>query len=79
VAQPAPIDLRGLLPPEPLTRVLDTLSGGGSGPYVFLLDLEPRPLYLLLDAQGWAHAARRTPDGLELTVTPRSGGGGKAQ
>ena len=70
----APIDLRGLEPPEPLMRVLDAVGEGGEGPWVFLLSREPLPLYALLGAWGCAHAARHDERGVELTVFRRPRG-----
>ena len=61
------IDLRGLAPPEPLLRILDTL-GAGEGPFTFLLSREPYPLYPMLARDGWAHRARRSTEGCELTI-----------
>ena len=62
-----PTDLRGLDPPDPLLRILDSIESGG-GPFVFLLAREPFPLYPMLAATGWRHGLRRLPDGVELTV-----------
>jgi hypothetical protein len=67
-ANPPPSDLRGLDPPEPLLRILDSIESGGHGPLVFLLAREPFPLYPMLMAAGWRHGVRRLPDGVELTV-----------
>lgn len=61
-------DLRDLFPPEPLVHILAALEGGGPGPFVFLLAIEPRPLYGLLERGGWRHATRRIDRGVELTV-----------
>lgn len=58
------IDLRGLLPPEPLERVLaalDSLAEGGR--LRVILDREPFPLYDLLECSGHHHAAIGCPDG----------------
>lgn len=63
-----PRDFRSLQPPEPLLRILDVLHAGGDGPHVFLLAREPRPLYPLLETEGWRHATRRDERGIELTV-----------
>ena len=62
------IDLRGLDPPEPRLRTLEALELGSRGPYVFLLEQEPRLLYGTLDDGGWRHATRADPEGCELTV-----------
>ena len=62
------VDLRGLDPPEPLLRILDTLDAGGAGPHVFLLARDPLPLYAMLASAGWRHRARQVEAGCELTV-----------
>jgi len=52
------LDVRGLEPPEPLERVLealDTLAGDNS--LLMLIDREPRPLYGILDKNGYAYQA----------------------
>ena len=64
----APIDLRGLQPPEPMVRILGCIEAPGDGPHVFVLPHEPRPLYPMLRAQGWDHRARVIDGGVELTV-----------
>lgn len=70
---PSPLDLRGLDPPEPLLRILETLGEEPGRTHVFLLPFEPRPLYPLLSANGWCHRLQRGPDGCELTVFRRIG------
>ena len=70
VLDDTPIDLRGLDPPEPLMRVLDTVEHG-AGPYVFLLSRDPAPLYALLVAGGWKYAVSRDGRGVLVTVTRR--------
>lgn len=70
-APPTPsdaIDLRDLDPPEPLMRILDAISAGAKGPFVFLLSREPLPLYGILARDGFRHAVRRDAHGVELTV-----------
>ena len=62
------VDLRGLDPPEPLFRILDTLDTGPGGPHVFLLAREPLPLYAMLRASGWRHRSRHIDEGCEVTV-----------
>ena len=66
----APIDLRGLDPPEPLLRVMGAL--GGAGPLRFLLSREPLPLYRILALEGWSYRVSRTEDGVELVVERRA-------
>ena len=66
---PEPIDLRGLDPPEPLTRILASLESG-DGPHAFLLSREPFPLYALLAPQ-WRHSVRKDAGSVLLTITRR--------
>jgi uncharacterized protein (DUF2249 family) len=55
------LDLCGLEPPEPMERVLDALSRLQAGDAIrMLIDREPRPLYRILEQNGF-----------EYTVTPR--------
>ena len=57
------LDLCGLEPPEPIERVLDALSRLQAGDEIrMLIDREPRPLYRILEQNGF-----------EYTVTPREG------
>ena len=70
-ASPAVTDLRGLMPPEPMLRILERIAQPGDGPYRFVLPHEPRPLYPMLQAEGWTHQARPVDNGIELTVIRR--------
>ena len=57
------LDVRGLAPPEPMERVLDALSCmQQDGQVRMLIDREPKPLYRILDQNGYRYA-----------VTPRDG------
>jgi uncharacterized protein (DUF2249 family) len=57
------LDVCGLEPPEPMERVLDALSRLQPGQQIrMLIDREPRPLYRILDQNGYRY-----------TVTPRDG------
>lgn len=57
------LDVTGLEPPEPLERVLEALSQLGPDQRLrMLIDREPRPLYRILDANGYAHEAECLPD-----------------
>ena len=62
------LDLRDLPAPEPLLRILE-VTGEGTGPHVFLLPFEPRPLYPLLESRGWNVKTRPVEDGIEVTVS----------
>lgn len=48
------LDLCGLEPPEPMERVLDALSRLQSDEQIrMLIDREPRPLYRILEQNGY--------------------------
>lgn len=48
------LDVRGLQPPEPLTRVLDLIDQGETDTLVLHHDREPVFLYPLLGERGWS-------------------------
>jgi uncharacterized protein (DUF2249 family) len=57
------LDVTGLQPPEPLQRVLEALSLLGSDQRLrLLIDREPRPLYGILERNGYAYETRLLPD-----------------
>lgn len=57
------LDVCGLEPPEPLERVLEALSALEPGRRLrMLIDREPRPLYRILDRNGYAWEANCRPD-----------------
>ena len=57
------LDLRGLEPPEPMERVLDALAALPPGQCLrMLIDREPRPLYRILDNNGFACSTYSRPD-----------------
>lgn len=50
------LDLCGLEPPEPMERVLDALSRLPAGDEIrMLIDREPRPLYRILEQNGFIY------------------------
>ncbi|MFN3750835.1 MAG: DUF2249 domain-containing protein [Thiobacillus sp.] len=58
------LDARGLEPPTPMERVLQTLALLRPGQTIrLLLHREPFPLYPLLAQRGFGHATRREADG----------------
>jgi uncharacterized protein (DUF2249 family) len=67
------LDVRGLPAPEPLERVLSALSMLAPGDRLrLLIDVEPRPLYSMLDRNDLGH--RTEPgavSGYEVTIWPR--------
>ena len=59
------LDVCGLEPPEPMAKVMDALSLLERGKRLCLLiDREPRPLFRILDNNGFRHAMTARPDGL---------------
>lgn len=57
------LDVCGLQPPEPMERVLEALSQLPQGQRLrMLIDREPRPLYRILDNNGYRHRTHERPD-----------------
>jgi uncharacterized protein (DUF2249 family) len=57
------LDVCGLQPPEPLERVLEALSRLQPGQRLrMLIDREPRPLYGILERNGYAYEAKLRDD-----------------
>lgn len=57
------IDVCGLEPPEPLERVLSALSTlQPQQELCMLIDREPRPLYRILENNGYQFKAEARPD-----------------
>ncbi len=55
------LDVCGLEPPEPLERVLDALSRMSKQQRLrMLIDREPRPLYRILDNNGFLYQVTPT-------------------
>lgn len=73
---PAPktsLDNRGLLPPEPLVRILETLEHLGPGEVLEAInERDPVFLYSELEARGAAIRVTKQPDGVRLLI--RRGG-----
>ena len=60
---PIELDVCGLEPPEPLERVLEALSLLEPGQRLrMLIDREPRPLYGILDRNGFSHETTVSPE-----------------
>ena len=59
----APVDLRGLQPPEPIWRILDALERAPRTPLRVILPHEPLPLYGLLRERGFTVSGASRPDG----------------
>jgi TusA-related sulfurtransferase len=59
------LDVRGLEAPEPLERVLDALSTLPPGGILKMrIDREPRPLYRILERNGYRFQVQAHEDGL---------------
>ncbi|HUH59841.1 MAG TPA: DUF2249 domain-containing protein [Candidimonas sp.] len=57
------LDVRGLEAPEPLERVLDALSALPRHQSLrMLIDREPRPLYPILENNGFQYSAQSSAD-----------------
>ncbi|WP_034295823.1 DUF2249 domain-containing protein [Herbaspirillum sp. RV1423] len=67
------LDVRGLAPPEPLERVLDTLAAIGAQQKLrVLIGREPIPLFVILDKNGYAHSmSRRSASLFEILIWRR--------
>ncbi len=48
------LDLRGLVPPEPMIEILREIDGGADGPMILHMDREPIYLYQELEDRGWS-------------------------
>lgn len=57
------LDVCGLEPPEPMERVLEALSHlSKTQRLCMVIDREPRPLYRILDNNGFTHVTKFRPD-----------------
>ena len=68
------LDVRGLSAPEPLERVLAALATLMPGERLrLLIDVEPRPLYPMLERNGLGHLTEPGPgSGYVITIWPRA-------
>jgi uncharacterized protein (DUF2249 family) len=60
---PAPMDLRGLQPPEPIVRIFEALDRAPGEPVRAILPHEPVPLYALLRERGYSYSGMQRADG----------------
>jgi uncharacterized protein (DUF2249 family) len=59
------LDVRGLEPPEPMERVLDALSTlGPDDQLLMVIDRQPRPLYRILQNDGYTYRETLRPEGI---------------
>jgi hypothetical protein len=71
LADPPPMDLRGLQPPEPIVRIFQALERNPGTPLRVILPHEPLPLYALLRERGFSHSGSPRPDGgFEVLIEP---------
>ncbi len=69
------LDLVGLMPPEPMVRILETVGSMEPGAVLFaLLDREPMFLFPELAQRGHEWAGNFAPDGASYRLLVRSGG-----
>jgi uncharacterized protein (DUF2249 family) len=59
----APLDLRGLQPPEPIVRIFEALDRSPHEPLRAILPHEPVPLYALLRERGYTYSGEQRADG----------------
>ncbi len=63
------LDLRGLMPPEPMERVLDALAGLLAGQQIrMLIEREPHPLFRILERNNYSHRSTEPEPGLYQVV-----------
>lgn len=60
---PAPLDLRGLQPPEPIVRIFEALDRAPGESLRAILPHEPVPLYALLRERGYSYSGMQRADG----------------
>jgi len=76
VPEPLELDLRGLAPPEPMTRILEVLPHlPPGGVLTARTDRQPMHLYPLLARRGFHARTDSLPDGSFLTTITATGGG----
>ncbi len=73
MARTLTLDVRGMQPPEPIYRVLETIDDFAEGDRLTLLiDCMPQPLYRILDANGYEHRQEPGDDSLyKVTIWAR--------
>ena len=67
------VDARGLEPPEPMEKVLQTLTQLRPGQSIrLLLHREPFPLYAILAERGYRHETQMEADGSYVILIRQS-------
>ena len=70
------VDARGLEPPEPMEKVMQTLALLRPGQTIrMLLHREPFPLYAILAERGYRHETRMEADGSYVILIRPAGDG----
>jgi uncharacterized protein (DUF2249 family) len=66
------LDVCGLMPPEPMERVLEALADLMPGQRIRMqIDREPRPLYRILERNNYLYDATLRADGIyEILIRP---------
>ncbi len=64
------LDVRGMSPPEPIERVLETIDDFGPGDrLVLVIDCMPQPLFRILERNGYGHREEPGVDSLyKITI-----------
>ena len=63
------LDLRALMPPEPMERVLDALAILAAGQQLrLLIEREPHPLFRILERNGYVYRCTEAAPGLYPVV-----------
>jgi TusA-related sulfurtransferase len=73
------LDVRGMEPPEPLERVLETIDDFVPGDRLKLvIDCRPMPLFRILERNGYAHhEAAGANSNYEITIWRKPAAGGQ--
>lgn len=65
MSTPVRLDVRGLEPPEPMERALGALDRLQPGDQLLMIiDRQPRPLYRILNSNGYAYRETLKPEGV---------------
>lgn len=67
------LDVRGMEPPEPLQKVLETIEGfGDEDQLTVVIDCRPQPLFRILERTGFAYREETgTASRYEITIWRR--------
>ncbi len=63
------LDLRGLVPPQPLIEILHEIEGGAAGPLIVYMDRDPVFLYQELEDRGWSAELLTGPAPLDVAAS----------